>query len=178
YRLYQDKSGPLSGQIPQVAALKGVSVFDVRSVGHLERDLSDGYDALYTFIEPAYGDIVFDTYRHGSSQHPMDGLGKGDRLVASVYTAIRNSPLWESSLLIITYDEHGGFYDSGIPAAPAPPPDDGTGPHQNSHDFDFSVYGVRVPAVLVSPWIAKGRVDHGLYDHASVLATVERLFAL
>jgi phospholipase C len=178
FRLYQDKSGPLSGRIPQVAALKGISFFDVHRLRHLERDLEQGIAASYTFIEPAYGDIVFDTYRGGSSQHPMDGLAGGDRLVARVYNAIRNSPVWPNSLLIITYDEHGGFYDSGIPAHAAPPPGDGTGPHQNPHKFDFSVYGVRVPAVIVSPWIARGTVDHELYDHASVLATVEGLFGL
>jgi len=176
YRLYQHKTGPVSGRIPQVAALKGISYFDVRNLDRFERDLSSGYGARYTFIEPAYGDIAFDTYRHGSSQHPMDGLAAGDRLIARVYGAIRNSPLWENSLLIITHDEHGGFYDSGIPPRPAPPPGDGTGAHQNPHGFDFSEYGVRVPAVVVSPWIPRGGVDHRIYDHASVLATVERLF--
>ncbi|MEA3002925.1 MAG: phospholipase [Sphingomonadales bacterium] len=178
YRLYKDDVGPLVGRIPQVAALKGINFSEVHGLSNFAHDLANNYVARYTFIEPAYGDIVSDTYRGGSSQHPMDGLAAGDRLVAQVYNAIRNSPIWESSLLIITYDEHGGFYDCGIPAHGAPPPGDGTGPHQNPHDFDFSVYGVRVPAVVVSPWIAKGVVDHTLYDHASVLATVERLFGL
>jgi phospholipase C len=178
YRLYQDKKGPLSGRIPQVAALKGIDFFEVRGLEHFAHDLANGYDARYTFIEPAYGDIVSDSYRPGSSQHPMDGLAPGDRLVARVYNAIRNSPVWENSLLIVTYDEHGGFYDSGVPSQSAPPPNDGTGAHQNPHNFDFSAYGVRVPAVVVSPWIAKGGVDHNLYDHGSVLATIERLFGL
>lgn len=176
FRLFQDKSGPLSGRIPQVAALKGISFFDVHRLRHLERELEHGVAARYTFIEPAYGEVAFNTYRHGSSQHPMDGLAAGDRLVARVYQAIRNSKLWPRSLLIITYDEHGGFYDSGNPEQGAPPPGDGTGP--NPHNFDFSVYGVRVPAVIVSPLIAKGTVDHGLYDHSSVLATVEKAFGL
>jgi phospholipase C len=182
YRLYQDKTGPLSGRIPQVASLRGINYFDVASMADFERDLASGYTAKYTFIEPAYGDMVFDTYRGGTSQHPMDGLAGGDGLIARVYNAIRQSPLWDSSLLIITYDEHGGFYDSaaptGAPPHPAPPPNDGTGAHQNGHNFDFSEFGVRVPAVIVSPWIAANSVDHTLYDHASVLATVEQLFDL
>ena len=148
------------------------------SLEDFEDDLADGYVARYTFIEPAYGEIIDDTYRPGSSQHPMDGIAPGDRLVARVYNAIRNSPLWDNSLLIVTYDEHGGFYDSGIPPQPAPPPNDGTGPGQNPHNFDFSVYGVRVPTLVVSPWVAKGVVDHCLYHHGSVLATVERLYGL
>ena len=178
YRLYGDKRGPLSGRIPQVAAIKGIDYFDVRDLDDFAGDLAGPYTARYTFIEPAYGDIVSGSYRGGSSQHPMDGLAGGDDLVARVYNAIRQSPLWENSLLIITYDEHGGFYDSGIPPQAAPPPNDGSGAPQNPQGFDFSVYGVRVPAVVVSPWIARGGVDHSLYDHSSVLATVERLFGL
>ncbi len=69
----------------------------------------------YTFIEPAYGDVVGNTYRRGSSQHPRDGLAAGDRLVARVYNTLRQSPVWHQSMLIITYDEHGGFYDHVAP---------------------------------------------------------------
>ena len=178
YRLYQDKSGPISGQIPQVAAIKGIDYTDVDGLKEFEKDLKTGKAARYSFIEPAYGDIISNTYSAGSSQHPMDGLAGGDRLVARVYNAIRASPAWERSLLIVTYDEHGGFYDSVAPSAKAPPPNDGAGAAQNSNGFDFAEFGVRVPAVIVSPQIAKGAVDHTLYDHASVLATVEKAFGL
>ena len=150
----------------------------MRPLRELEDDLRNGFTAAYTFIEPAYGNVVNGSYRGGSSQHPLDDLAKGDRLIARVYHAIRNSPVWEHSLLIITYDEHGGFYDSGVPDEGAPPPNDGTDEDDNPFGFDFSVYGARVPTVVVSPWIAKGVVDHGLYDHASILATVERQFDL
>ena len=177
YRLYQDDSGSLLGRVPQVASIKGISFFDVDDLSHFEADLAAGYTARYTFIEPCYGDIVHDTYEDGTSQHPMDGLAGGDQLAARVYDAIRNSPLWQSSLLVILYDEHGGFYDSAKPGN-APPPNDGAGPALNANGFGFDVYGVRVPAIVVSPWVARGRVDHTEYDHSSVLATVERLFGL
>ena len=121
YRLYQDKSGPLAGRIPQVAALKGIDYGDVAGLDRFEKDLKNGQAARYTFIEPAYGDIVSGSYGGGSSQHPMDGLRSGDNLIARVYNAIRKSSVWEKSLLIVTYDEHGGFYDSTAPsAAPVP----------------------------------------------------------
>ena len=178
YRLYQDKSGPISGRIPQVAAIKGIDYGDVAGLDDFEKDLKKGKAARYSFIEPAYGDIVSGSYRGGSSQHPMDGLRSGDNLVARVYNAIRKSSVWEKSLLIVTYDEHGGFYDSAVPSSKAPPPNDGTGAANNTHGFDFGEFGVRVPAVIVSPQIAKGTVDHTLFDHASVLATVEQAFAL
>jgi phospholipase C len=175
YRLYQDHLGDPLGRIPQVASIKGVSVCDVDDLSHFEADLAAGYTARYTFIEPSYGDVVNNTYKNGSSQHPMDGLTAGDQLVARVYKAIRNSPLWDHSLFVILYDEHGGFYDSVHPG-PATPPNDGAAETLNANGFGFNVYGVRVPAIVVSPWVAKGRVDHTLYDHSSVLATLERLF--
>ncbi|KUZ44869.1 alkaline phosphatase family protein [Burkholderia territorii] len=177
WRIYQDQSGDPLGHVPQVASLKGVSFFDVDDLSHFEADLAAGYTARYTFIEPGYGDIVHGTYRNGSSQHPMDGLAGGDQLVARVYDAIRNSPVWASSLLVIVYDEHGGFYDSVRPGA-APPPNDGAAATLNASGFGFDVYGVRVPAIVVSPWVAAGHVDHTPYDHSSVVATLGRLFGL
>lgn len=177
YRLYQDDSGSLLGRVPQVSSIKGISFFDIDDLSHFEADLAAGYTAHYTFIEPDYGDIVHHTYKGGSSQHPMDGLTGGDQLAARVYNAIRNSPIWESSLLVILYDEHGGFYDSVNPGT-APPPNDGAASTLNKNGFLFDVYGVRVPAIVVSPWVTQGQVDHTVYDHASVLATVERLFGL
>jgi phospholipase C len=84
-------------------------------------------------------------------------------LIAQVYNAIRaNQALWENSLLVVLYDEHGGFYDHVDPP-PAIPPDGHT------KTFAFNLYGVRVPALLISPW-----VDHGVisdtFDHTSLLA--------
>ena len=177
YRLYQDELGSAFGRVPQVTSIKGISFFDVDDLSHFEDDLKAGYTARYTFIEPGYGDIVHSTYEGGSSQHPMDGLSGGDELAARIYNAIRNSPLWENSLFVILYDEHGGFYDSVKPGN-AVPPNDGADDSLNTNGFRFDVYGVRVPAIVVSPWVARGHVDHTVYDHSSVLATLERLFGL
>jgi phospholipase C len=174
-RLYQHKTGNVSGKFPQVAALKGVNLRQVHNLDEFEDDLNGLYPYGYTFIEPAYGNLINNSYHGGSSQHPKDGLASGDRLVARVYNAIRQSALWEKSLLIITYDEHGGFYDH-VPPPKAVPPGDAYDPRHNVHGFDFSTLGVRVPAVVVSPWISKGRVDHTPYDHSSVVATLCRLF--
>ncbi|MCA9709898.1 MAG: hypothetical protein KDK70_28930, partial [Myxococcales bacterium] len=124
--------GDMSGSIPQVASLHGVSMLDINSLEHFASDLRGPYPYPYTFIEPHYGDIMANTYVGGSSQHPMDDPGGGDALVQFVFNAIRLSPYWQNSLLIITYDEHGGFYDSVSPG-PAVPPGD-TPPHDlNQH---------------------------------------------
>jgi phospholipase C len=192
YRIYHDTSGfpreeslyadlpvtgLLLGAIPQVGSIRGVSAWKMRSLKHFASDLQGPYPYAYTFIEPHYGDILFETYAGGSSQHPKDDVYGGENLVAAVYEAIRNSPYWNNSLLIVTYDEHGGLYDSVAPGAAVPPGD--TPPHDyGKFGFDFGQYGVRVPAVVVSPWIAAGTVDPTVYDHASVLATLEKLFSL
>lgn len=202
WRLYQDKdndfsdqpSSPLQGGwISQVASLKGVSLLDVHSFRKFRSDLNrkrhDGtpeyLDTPYTFIEPNFGASFFDrqdgfpgpSYKGGSSQHPEDDPSGGEGLIKAVYESIRNSPVWETSLLMIIYDEHGGFYDSVKPCEAVKPGDSVPDGHDklNEWKFDFSQYGVRVPAVIVSPYIPRNTVDHTLYDHSSVLATLERM---
>ncbi len=110
----------------------------------------------FAFIEPKY---------MGADQnddHPPHNVLKAEKLIADVYNAIRANPaLWMSTLLVVTYDEHGGFYDHVSPP-PAIPPDD------NKKEWTFDRYGVRVPALLVSPWVG-ARVEHTEFDHTSLL---------
>ena len=177
WRIYYDDTLALSGSIPQVASLKNISlldVTDVKSISDMQGDLQSGYPYAYTFIEPNYGDITNNTYEGGSSQHPMDDISGGETIIANVFNWISQSPLWPNSLLIITYDEHGGFYDSVIPGSTVVP---NASDQPGSNGFIFNQLGVRVPAVIVSPQITAG-VDPTIYDHSSVLATVEKLFGL
>ena len=93
--------------------------------GRFPADINDpSYPEGYTFIEPNYGDVYHESFKGGSSQHPMDGVYGGENLIRKTYEAIRSSPFWKSSLLVITYDEHGGFYDS----IQVPPPSRETEP--------------------------------------------------
>ena len=179
FRIYHDETGPALGCLPQVTSIQGVHFLEAGNLDHLAEDLADpgGYPYAYTFIEPSYGDVAATTYAGGSSQHPQDQLAGGDALVRRIYETLRQSPVWRQSMLIITYDEHGGFYDS-VPPGPVVPPGDVPPDSLSRHGFDFSVRGVRVPAVVVSPWIADGVVDSTEYDHTSVLATLECLFDL
>ncbi|HEX8448072.1 MAG TPA: alkaline phosphatase family protein [Allosphingosinicella sp.] len=177
--LYSDhpQSGSMAGAIPQVSALSGVTLLDIESLRSFASDLQGPYPFPYTFIEPHYGEVIDDSYQGGSSQHPMDDVYGGEHLLAAVYQAIRNSPYWNSSLLIVTYDEHGGLYDSVAPPA-APPPGDNPPYGYSTHGFGFDKYGVRVPGVIVSPLIPAGTVDHTLYDHSSVPKTLESLWGM
>jgi phospholipase C len=156
----------------------------VRSLGALEKDLQDpkqwSPNGSYNFIEPNYGfptktsGVVFD-FVDGESQHPVGAVHRGEELIRKVYHWLRKSKIWEESALIITYDEHGGFFDH-VPPPRAVPPGDAPlpPPAKNSVGFKYGRYGVRVPAIVISPWIPKGVVDHTVYDHASALRTVER----
>jgi phospholipase C len=162
---------------PIVAALHGINLTDPRDFGKFASDLmSGGYDAAYTFIEPNYD--VFSDYRSGNSQHPLGDATLGEALIKTTYEAIRGSPLWTSSLLIVTWDEHGGFFDHIPPPAATPPGDVASDDDNNTNGFAFDRYGPRVPAVVISPLIPKNLIDHRLYDHASIPATIEACFGI
>jgi phospholipase C len=109
--------------------------------------------------------------------HPLDDVIRGERLVKSVYESIRNSPHWERSVLLVLFDEHGGFYDHVAPPAAVNPGDTITQAYVRNN-FQFDQLGVRVPALVISPYIRRGTIDHTDYDHTSMPATVERLFGM
>jgi phospholipase C len=117
----------------------------------------------FSFLEPVY----FNTSGNQNDQHPPTEVSKGEALIAQVYNAIRaNQPLWEKTLFILVYDEHGGFADHvWTPPNGAIPPDDST---DTTSTFKFDRLGLRVPAILISPWVAKG-FDATTYDHTSLL---------
>src|SRR5262249_1527394 len=146
---------------------------DDRHYGHFrdsQHRWADGELAAYTFLEPDWGAT-------GNSQHPNYDVALGEKLIRDVYDAVRTGPAWNETLLIISYDEHGGNYDHVAPPWGATPPDDSLG----EFGFDFTRFGVRVPAILISPRIKAGtvfRVSKGVIDHTSVLKTVETRFNL
>jgi phospholipase C len=160
---------------PVVGELDGISnTFDVREFEDFAEDLRDpDFDAAFIHIEPDYFGGLLNTgdFSKGNSQHPDGGVAAGERLIKATYEAIRNSPHWESSMLIVTYDEHGGFYDHVAPGPAA-----ASGSKGRKHGFLFDQLGPRVPTVVISPLIPKGTVEHRLLEHCSVIATVMDLF--
>lgn len=119
----------------------------------------EGSFPQYSFIEPCYRGAA------ENDQHPPADVMNGEALIAKVYNAFRvNDPLWKSTLLILLYDEHGGFFDH-VPPPKATPPDDKTS------EYAFDQYGIRVPAILISPWLPAGKLSIP-FDHTSILKYV------
>ncbi len=115
-----------------------------------------------SWIDPNFIDLsVLDP--NSNDDHPPSDILAGQQLVLDVYDALINSPNWNDTLLIITYDEHGGFYDHVAP----PPVNDGSG---------YSTYGVRVPAILVGPRVRQF-VCHDQFDHTALIKTILLRFA-
>ena len=118
---------------------------------------------------------------NGNSMHPLNDVRKGERLVKQVYESLRASRFWPETMLVITFDEHGGFFDH-VPPPPAVSPGGDVRYADASHRFDFDRLGVRVPAVVVSAYTQRntivGTSPQEFFDHASILATVEKRFGL
>jgi phospholipase C len=126
----------------------------------------------FTFLEPSWEST-------GNSQHPNYDVALGEQFIHDVYYALFNGPAWHQTLLILTYDEHGGCYDHVAPPGGATPPDSTVG----QFGFDFKRFGLRVPTVLVSPLIVAGTVfrvaqEATPLDHTSILKTVETRWGL
>jgi phospholipase C len=137
-----------------------------RSFARFERFFEDAAGAEdkfpdFAWIEPDY------LGADANDDHPPHDVLRGQDLVRRVYKALRrNGALFETTLLIVTYDEHGGFYDHVSPG-PATPPD------AHREEYDFEGLGVRVPAVLISPWLVHQVVDTPAVDHTALLRSLQ-----
>lgn len=116
--------------------------------------------------------------------NPLNDFRKGEDLAKRVYEALRNYQYWADTMFIITFDEHGGFYDHQPPSATVPSGNDTRYANPN-YSFAFNRLGVRVPAISVSAYTAKGTIIGGtpddpttVFDHIFVLAMVEKPFGL
>lgn len=152
------------------------------SIERFAQDAAAGDLPSYAFLEPQFSGAG------QNDQHPNSDVRAGDKLIADVYDAVSSSPSWEKTLLVVTYDEHGGCYDHVPPPSGALGPDSTTGPEgavpgtPGQMGFRFNRFGVRVPTVLVSPLIEPGTVARPAgrtpFDHTSVIATLVRRFGL
>lgn len=150
-----------------------------KALDTFEEDARIGNLPAYSFLEPK---MFPNATTPANDQHPDHSVLEGERLIKSVYEAMRASPLWEDSVLIITYDENGGYADH-VPTPMHVPNPDGL----NATGFNFTRLGPRVPTIVVSPFVEKGTIvgeapasakpdSTSRFEHSSVPATMRRIF--
>ncbi|MBC8074127.1 MAG: alkaline phosphatase family protein, partial [Deltaproteobacteria bacterium] len=119
----------------------------------------------FSMIDPAFTDFATDPSM-GTDDHPPADVTMGQAFLATVYAAIAQSPAWNRTLLVITYDEHGGFYDHVAP------------PTTTDDLPEFEQLGFRVPALVIGPHVRRGCTNSTTLDHVSVVSTVTRKWGL
>jgi phospholipase C len=139
------------------------------SIDHFYSDVAAGKLPSFSLVEPNY---------LSNSEEDPQSVAVGEEFAAKVINALISSPSWKNTMLIWTYDEHGGYYDHvPPPAAIAPdniPPDTPGGDHYNG----FKQYGFRVPCAVISPWARPDYVSHEIFDHTSICSLVEHKWNL
>jgi phospholipase C len=142
-------------------ALWGPKYVDIsRSWVQFQADCATGNLPAVSFLDPKFLDEGTGT---SADDHPHADIRAGQSFLNQVYEAVTGGPAWERTLLVVNYDEWGGFYDHVTPAVvPDATPEAGTGQR-----------GFRTPCLLVSPRARRHHVGHNSYDHASVLRMIE-----
>lgn len=138
-------------------AIKVPSLHPVKKIEEFFEDAKFGSLPNFVLIDPDF---------QSNDDHPSHDIQRGQAFVASIYKALANSPQWSKCLLLITYDEHGGFYDHVQP------------PTANDPRPDFANLGIRVPAFAIGPTVRRGYVSQKTFDHCSVAKTLESRFGI
>ncbi len=166
WKIYNDKLDIVSSTVLLHRALWKYRKTHVRVMEDFCKDAAEGTLPCYSFIEPRF-------FIEHNDQHPPLGdmletsnVLAGELLINDVYNAVRTGKHWDRTLLIITYDEHGGCYDHVPPPAAIPPYH---GAPIGQQGFRFDRLGVRVPTVMVSPYIEKGTIISDTHEHTSIL---------
>jgi len=136
-------------------------------------DCANGTLPAVSFVDPSFTLLV----NTANDNHPMSDIRNGDAFLAKVYNAVGNSPLWNNTVLVLNYDEWGGFFDH------IPPPR-ALAPNRTDPDLvdGKALLGCRCPCVVASPWTvgtpSNPTVEHTVFDHTSVLQMIESIFSV
>eukprot|EP01060_Flectonema_neradi_P002678 TRINITY_DN116_c0_g1_i2.p1 TRINITY_DN116_c0_g1~~TRINITY_DN116_c0_g1_i2.p1 ORF type:complete len:484 (+),score=144.53 TRINITY_DN116_c0_g1_i2:45-1496(+) len=147
-----------------------------------KNDIKSGNLPTFSWVNPRWF-VNMTSLEGANDQHPDHDVRLGEALMKDVYEMLRASPAWNETLFIITYDEHGGFYDHVPTPQNVPAPDDAKSfPDKN---YNFTRLGVRIPTLLISPWVKKGEVINSKpsgpfpdseFELTSVIATMGKMF--
>jgi phospholipase C len=151
-------------KLPLEVRLEEELLLDEDSASFVE-DAQRGRLPAVSWIDPNFKDLNL-AHIQSNDDHPPSDVGAGQELVMLVYNALASSPQWDRTLLLVVYDEHGGFHDH-VPPPEAPDDDPAM----------FGRLGVRVPAIVVSPWVQPYAASHTVFDHTSIIKTILTRFA-
>jgi phospholipase C len=146
----------------------------IATIDQYKTDAANGTLPQVSFVESD----PFGNVNHESDEHPPANVQVGEKFTHDIISALVKSPDWSSSAMFLTYDEHGGYYDHVAP--PAAPKPDNIAPMLQPGDAPgaFDRYGIRVPALVISPYAKPHFVSHTVYDHTSILHFIETRFGL
>lgn len=145
-----------------------------KELSELKPDAENDALTQVTFVEPLYQDDPQLESRQATDNHPPASIWGGESFLKIVYDAVSRSPSWNETVMILTYDEHGAFFDhvKPIDAIAGIPPGAGY-----KIDQGFTTSGLRVPAIVISPFVTPGSVCHSQFDHTSLLKLLAEKFA-
>ena len=133
---------------------------DNRTIQNFFVDAANGALPNFSIVDPGF------FFGAANDDHPSHDVRLGQALIGSVYAALRQSPQWNRCMLVVTYDEHGGFYDH-------------VAPPECVDDYpDFRRMGMRVPSLVAGPYVKRGQVVSTTFEHSSISATITRRFGL
>lgn len=159
------------GNVPFLALFPIDALLYSHSFATFLSDCANGTLPAVSFVDPSFT-LVLNT---ANDNHPQSDIRNGDAFLAKVYQAVASSPLWDSTVLVVNYDEWGGFFDHVPPPRAMAP---------NNTDPDLvdgkALLGCRCPCIVASPWTvgtsSDPTVDHTVFDHTSVLQMIESVF--
>jgi len=125
---------------------------------------SGGSLPAVSFVDPRF---LGEAQGTSNDDHPHADIRNGEAFLSTVYSAITNGPGWSGTVLVINFDEWGGFFEHVPPTTAAIPPATAAAGDKDGRR------GFRVPCIVISPWSRRSHVDSGLYDHCSVLKMIE-----
>ncbi len=169
WRIYADGMVFEEGMYPALVARKRENF---RTIAQFDEDAKSGNLPAFAWVESSYGGP------YATDEHPPANVEIGQLFVSRIIATTMHGSDWKSSLLVLTYDEHGGFFDHVQPP-PACVPDEHKPTLKPGHLAPrFDHLGMRIPLVFVSPWAKRGYVSHAVSSHTSLLRLVQSRFEL
>jgi phospholipase C len=161
------------GNVPFLALFPIDAILYSHSFSTFLSDCAKGTLPAVSFVDPSFT-LVLNT---ANDNHPESDIRNGDAFLAQVYNAVAKSPEWDSTVLVLNYDEWGGFFDHVPPPRALAP---------NNTDTDLvdgkALLGCRCPCIVASPWTvgvpSNPTVNHTVFDHTSVLKMIESVFGV